>query len=118
MKIPAYYGFWHHLGNWLLKVSSWLVLLFLILPILVIVPLSFNAEPFFSFTEGMLTLDPEAYSLRWYREILNDPKWILAIKNSFIIGIFATVLATVLGTCAAVGLARDDMPYRLSLIHI
>lgn len=112
MKIPAYYGFWHHLGNWLLKVSSWLVLLFLILPILVIVPLSFNAEPFFSFTEGMLTLDPEAYSLRWYREILNDPKWILAIKNSFVIGIFATVLATVLGTCAAVGLARDDMPYR------
>jgi len=112
MKIPAYYGFWHHLGNWLLKVSSWLVLLFLILPILVIVPLSFNAEPFFSFTEGMLTLDPEAYSLRWYREILNDPKWILAIKNSFVIGIFATILATVLGTCAAVGLARDDMPYR------
>ncbi|PZR48055.1 MAG: polyamine ABC transporter permease, partial [Ectopseudomonas oleovorans] len=68
MKIPAYYGFWHHLGHWLLKASSWLVLLFLILPILVIVPLSFNAEPFFSFTEGMLTLDPEAYSLRWYRE--------------------------------------------------
>jgi putative spermidine/putrescine transport system permease protein len=42
MKIPAYYGFWHHLGAWLLKTSSWLVLLFLILPILVIVPLSFN----------------------------------------------------------------------------
>ena len=98
MKIPAYYGFWHHLGNWLLKASSWLVLLFLILPILVIVPLSFNAEPFFSFTEGMLTLDPEAYSLRWYREIFNDPKWILAIKNSFFIGILSTILATILGT--------------------
>jgi putative spermidine/putrescine transport system permease protein len=112
MKIPAYYGFWHHLGNWLLKVSSWLVLLFLILPILVIVPLSFNAEPFFSFTEGMLTLDPEAYSLRWYREIFNDPKWILAIKNSFFIGILSTILATILGTCAAVGLARDEMPFR------
>ena len=40
MKIPAYYGFWHHLGAWLLKTSSWLVLLFLILPILVIIPLS------------------------------------------------------------------------------
>ena len=112
MKIPAYYGFWHHLGNWLLKVSSWLVLLFLILPILVIVPLSFNAEPFFSFTEDMLTLDPEAYSLRWYREILDDPKWILAIKNSFFIGILSTILATILGTCAAVGLARDEMPFR------
>ncbi|MDP3978473.1 MAG: ABC transporter permease, partial [Pseudomonas sp.] len=48
----------------------------------------------------------------WYREIFNDPKWILAIQNSFMIGIFATLLATILGTCAAVGLARDDMPYR------
>ncbi|PZR32627.1 MAG: polyamine ABC transporter permease, partial [Ectopseudomonas oleovorans] len=77
-----------------------------------IVPLSFNAEPFFSFTEGMLTLDPEAYSLRWYREVFNDPKWILAIKNSFFIGILSTILATILGTCAAIGLARDEMPFR------
>jgi putative spermidine/putrescine transport system permease protein len=76
------------------------------------VPLSFNVEPFFSFTEGMLTLQPEAYSLRWYSAIFSDDKWLLAIKNSFLIGIFATLIATVLGTCAAVGLARDDMPMR------
>ena len=112
MKIPAYYGFWHHLGSWLLKTSSWLVLLFLIMPILVIIPLSFNVEPFFSFTEGMLTFQPEAYSLRWYTAIFTDDKWLLAIKNSFVIGFFATLLATILGTCAAVGLARDDMPAR------
>ncbi|MCQ4318680.1 ABC transporter permease [Stutzerimonas stutzeri] len=112
MKTPSYYGFWHHLGNWLLKTSSWLVLLFLILPILVIVPLSFNSEPFFSFTEGMLTLQPDAWSLRWYEQVFTDARWLLAIKNSFIIGFFATLLATVLGTCAAVGLARDDMPLR------
>mgnify|MGYP003639921952 FL=1 len=111
-KIPAYYGFWYHLGSWLLKTSSWLVLLFLIMPILVIIPLSFNVEPFFSFTEGMLTFQPEAYSLRWYSAIFSDDKWLLAIKNSFLIGFFATLLATVLGTCAAVGLARDDMPMR------
>lgn len=112
MKTPSYYGFWHHLGSWLLKTSSWLVLLFLILPILVIVPLSFNSEPFFSFTEGMLRLQPEAWSLRWYEQVFNDPRWLLAIKNSFIIGFFATLLATVLGTCAAVGLAREEMPLR------
>lgn len=111
-KVPAYFGFWHRLGGRLLQAGSWLVLLFLILPILVIVPLSFNTEPFFSFTEGMLTLQPEAYSLRWYRQVFNDPRWILAIQNSFIIGIFATLIATVLGTCAAVGLARDHMPMR------
>ncbi len=111
-KIPAYFGFWHRLGGWLLQLSSWLVLLLLILPILVIVPLSFNVEPFFSFTEGMLRLEAEAYSLRWYRAIFDDPKWILAIQNSFFIGFFATLIATALGTCAAVGLARDEMPMR------
>ncbi|KHL68363.1 MULTISPECIES: ABC transporter permease [Pseudomonas] len=109
---PAYYGFWHHLGRLLLRLGAWLVLLFLILPILVIVPLSFNVEPFFSFTEGMLTLQPEAYSLRWYEQVFSDPRWRLAIRNSFIIGLFATALATVLGTCAALGLARADMPMR------
>ncbi|MFI8481932.1 ABC transporter permease [Pseudomonas sp. NPDC078700] len=111
-KAPAYFGFWYRLGNWLLKSTSWLVLFFLIMPILVIIPLSFNVEPFFSFTKGMLTFQPEAYSLRWYSAIFSDPKWILAIKNSFFIGICATLIATALGTCAAVGLARDDMPAR------
>ncbi|HLT03575.1 MAG TPA: ABC transporter permease [Pseudomonas sp.] len=112
MSMPTYYNLWQRLGAWLIRFSAWLVLLFLILPVLVIVPLSFNVEPFFSFTEGMITLQPEAYSLRWYREIFSDPRWMLAIRNSFIIGIFATLVATVLGTCAAIGLARDDMPAR------
>lgn len=112
MSMPTYYNVWQRLGAWLIRFSAWLVLLFLILPILVIVPLSFNVEPFFSFTEGMVTLQPEAWSLRWYREIFSDPRWMLAIRNSFIIGIFATLVATVLGTCAAIGLARDDMPAR------
>ena len=111
-KAPAYFGFWFRLGTWLLKSTSWLVLFFLIMPILVIIPLSFNVEPFFSFTKGMLTFQPEAYSMRWYSAIFSDPKWVLAIKNSFFIGICATVIATALGTCAAVGLARDDMPAR------
>lgn len=82
------------------------------LPIIVIIPLSFNVEPFFSFTEGMLALDPEAYSLKWYAEIWNDDKWLLAIKNSFIIGIFATLIATVLGTLAAIGLSNPAMPWQ------
>ncbi|WP_010489443.1 ABC transporter permease [Pseudomonas sp. S9] len=111
-KAPAYFGFWYRLGSWLLKSTSWLVLFFLIMPILAIIPLSFNTEPFFSFTKGMLTFQPEAYSLRWYSAIFSDPKWILAIQNSFFIGICATIIATALGTCAAVGLARDDMPAR------
>jgi putative spermidine/putrescine transport system permease protein len=80
--------------------------------VFVVIPLSFNAEPFFSFTKGMLTLQPEAYSLRWYAGILDDPNWITAIKNSFLIAIFATIIATTLGTLAAVALASGNLPFR------
>lgn len=112
---PLYYTVWHKLGVWAIRLTAAAVLFFLILPIVIIVPLSFNSEPFFSFTEGMLTFQPGAYSLRWYEEILENPNWILAIKNSFIIGIFATILATTLGTIAAVGLASPDMPFKRTI---
>ena len=85
---------------------------FLLAPILVIVPLSFNAEPYFTFTEGMLRLDPEAWSLRWYESIAEDEAWRRALVNSLIIGVAATVLATTLGTLAALGLASPSMPGR------
>ena len=89
-----------------------LVLVFLVAPILVIVPLSFNAEPYFTFTEGMLRLDPDAYSLRWYREIIENEAWTRSLVNSLVIGVSATVLATALGTLAALGLASPAMPAR------
>ena len=89
-----------------------LVLVFLVAPILVIVPLSFNAEPYFTFTEGMLRLDPEAYSLRWYREIAQNEVWTRSLVNSLVIGVSATFLATALGTLAALGLASPEMPSR------
>ncbi|NRA86581.1 MAG: ABC transporter permease [Rhizobiales bacterium] len=111
-KFPAYYSIWHKLGHYGLQYSANLVLAFLILPILVIIPLSFNVEPYFTFTEGMVTFDPDAYSLRWYEGMINDPNWRLAIKNSLIIGVFATLIATILGTMAAVGLSSKNMPYK------
>ena len=89
-----------------------LVFVFLVAPIVVIVPLSFNAEPYFTFTEGMLRLDPEAYSLRWYREILENEVWTRSLVNSLVIGVSATALATTLGTLAALGLASAAMPAR------
>lgn len=88
------------------------VLVFLIAPILVILPLSFNAEPYFTFTEGMLRLDPEAWSLRWYTEVVTDEAWSGALANSLIVGTAATALATFLGTLAALGLSSPHMPAR------
>ena len=85
---------------------------FLLVPLVVMLPLSFNAEPYFTFTEGMLRLDAEAFSLRWYREVAGDPVWRRALANSLLIGSAATVLATALGTLAAMGLASRAMPAR------
>lgn len=101
-----------------LKVVAFAILGFLIAPILVIIPLSFNAEPFFTFTRGMVQLDPSAYSLKWYKAIFTSANWILAIKNSFFIGIIATIIATILGTLAAIGMSRPEMPLRRFLTAV
>lgn len=114
-KLPDYFTAWHILGHYGLRLIAFGVLAFLMLPILIIIPLSFNAEPFFSFTSGMLAFEPSAYSTRWYQAILEDQKWILAIQNSFIIGAAAASLATVLGTIAAVGLSSPAMPFKRAI---
>ena len=94
------------------------VFIFLIAPILVIVPLSFNAEPYFTFTPGMLRGDPDAFSLRWYESVATDAQWQRALLNSLGIGICATILATVLGSLAALGLANPAMPARSLVMGI
>lgn len=115
-KFPRYYTPIQKLGSLSLSATAYIVLAFLMLPILVIIPLSFNAEPFFTFTDGMLALDPDAYSIKWYMQILSDDKWLLAIKNSFFIGICATLIATVLGTLAAIGMSNSDMPFQRAIM--
>ncbi|MBS0246465.1 MAG: ABC transporter permease [Proteobacteria bacterium] len=84
-----------------LYVTSGLVLFFLMAPILAIVPLSFNSGTF-------LTYPLEGLSLRWYHAFLASEQWMRALRNSFIIGISSAVLATALGTLAALGLTRAD----------
>ena len=105
-------------GHALHLVFCTLVFVFLIAPILVVVPLSFNVEPYFTFTEGMLRFDPSAYSLRWYATVLGDESWLRALANSLIIGVSATVLATVLGTLAALGLSNPAMPARPAVMGL
>ncbi len=95
-----------------LRVACTLIFVFLIAPIFVIIPLSFNAEPYFTFTSGMLAFDPDAYSLRWYQDFWNSREWTHSLQNSFIIAIASTILATTLGTLAALGLSRPHMPLR------
>lgn len=116
--LPSYAGPLETTWYYTFRIICGLILLFLIAPILVVMPLSFNAEPYFSFTPGMLTFDPDAYSIRWYEDILNNKQWIHSAKNSVIVAFFATILATTLGTVAALGLSRPEMPYRSAIMGL
>ncbi|WP_419905665.1 ABC transporter permease [Kiloniella sp.] len=112
MAVPSYAGPLERAWYYGFRGICALIFIFLITPILIIVPLSFNVEPYFSFTEGMLTLDPEAYSLKWYEDFFTSDRWQESIKNSVIVAFFATILSTSLGTIAALGLSRSELPYK------
>ncbi|MBL4626865.1 MAG: ABC transporter permease [Roseicyclus sp.] len=71
-KLPPYATFGQRLWFYGFRVICGIIFFFLIAPIVTIIPLSFNAEDFFTFTPGMLALDPEAYSLRHYRAFFGD----------------------------------------------
>jgi putative spermidine/putrescine transport system permease protein len=88
-----------------------LVLLFLVAPILTIVPLSFSSGAFFFYPLPGL-------SLRWYEDFFTSTFWLPALRNSLIVGVSATVLATALGTLAALGLWRARFPAQALVLAI
>jgi putative spermidine/putrescine transport system permease protein len=136
LNLPPYASGREVLWFYMFRSFCGAVFVFLITPIIILIPLSFNQEPYFSFTPGMLSLKPEAFSTRWYLDILvngmsapdavvgwwsdmwNNAQWIRSIRNSFFIGIWATLLATGLGTLAAVGLSRSEMPWRRPIMAL
>ena len=113
---PWNYRVWHY--TYLFFCG--LVFFFLIAPLFVILPLSFNAEQYIHFSAKMLALDPEGFSLRWYEDMIYGTKnpWGLATKNSLIIAFFATIGSTLLGTVAALGLSSRHMPYKAAFMAL
>ena len=85
----------------LLAIFAILVFIFLIAPILAILPLSFNDSTF-------LVYPMRGFTLHWYADVFASEKWRLAVQNSFLIGIPAACVATALGTLAAIGLSLAD----------
>ncbi|PWE30537.1 polyamine ABC transporter permease [Maritimibacter sp. 55A14] len=116
--VPIYYTapqvLWH---NTYLFICG-LIFFFLIAPIVTILPLSFNAEMFFTFTPKMLALDPEGYSLRHYRDFFSNPDWQQALANSVKIAPLATLLSVSFGTLAAIGLSQEHVPFRRPIMAI
>lgn len=81
----------------LLATTTIAVLAFLVAPIVVVFPVSLSSGE-------LLTLPVPGYSLRWYEDFFTSSQWLLATKNSFIVGMATAVLATALGTLGALGL--------------
>jgi putative spermidine/putrescine transport system permease protein len=100
---PAYATPLDKLGWWLLRIVAIGVLGFLLLPILVIVPLSFSESSF-------LVYPITGWSLKWYQSLVASAEWRRAAANSFIVAPAATVIATTLGTLAATGLVHTRFP--------
>ena len=94
------------------------IFVFLITPILVVLPLSFNAQDFFTFTPEMLRFDPEGYSLKHYRDFFTNNEWQRSFKNSLIIAPIATIISVSLGTLAAIGLSQSHVPGKQAIMAV
>lgn len=105
---------WHYT----FRVICGAILVFLITPIIVVMPLSFNAENFFTFTPEMLRFDPAGYSLKHYRDFFTNDDWQNAVWNSIKIAPAATLLSVTFGTLAAIGLSQPHVPFRRAIMAI
>lgn len=99
MALPAHATFADRVWYYGARILCYGVLLFLVLPILVIVPISFSSG-------NLLAFPLPGLSFRWYETILASPAWMDAARNSLIVGTASTVLSMILGTMAAIGLSR------------
>ncbi|HRL21397.1 MAG TPA: ABC transporter permease [Alcaligenes sp.] len=94
----------------ILAVYFWLIVLFLLLPIFVVIPMSLTAG-------DLLRFPPEDWGLRWYREFFASHSWVQATWLSVKIAVIASLLATATGTLTVIALDRRDLPLRSALLH-
>jgi mannopine transport system permease protein len=87
------------LARWLLIGGCSLILLFVALPTLIVVPVSFSATEYLSFP-------PQDITFHWYQEFLTDPDWIRATLLSLQIAVVVAALSVVIGTMAALAMVR------------
>ena len=116
MSLPAYASIGEKIRHYAYLTFCGLVFFFLIAPIIIIIPLSFNAQDFFTFTPAMLALDPAGYSLKHYQDFLTNADWQNALRNSAQIAPAATLLSVAFGTLAAIGLSQPHVPFRRTIM--
>ena len=116
--LPPYASTGQKVWYYSFRVICGLIFFFLIAPIVVIIPLSFNAQDFFTFTPEMLALKPEGYSLKHYEDFFTNANWQQALWNSVRIAPMATILSVSFGTLAAIGLSQPHVPFRRAIMAI
>jgi putative spermidine/putrescine transport system permease protein len=87
-----------------------LVLLYLILPVLIIVPMSFSSARFLSFP-------PPSLSLRWYQEYIGNSTWMQATRVTATVAVLTVLIATPLGVAAAYAISNSKLRI-MRLIHM
>ena len=109
MGVPVYATTGQRIWYYSFRVICGLIFFFLIAPIMVIIPLSFNAENFFTFTPEMLVLDPAGFSTKHYEDFFTNSDWQLALRNSlkiaFGIGIIMFLVLALAGEALLVIIA-------------
>ena len=117
-KLQPYLSSSQVLWHYLFRVICGVIFIFLIMPILVVMPLSFNSQDFFTFTPEMLKFEPEGYSLKHYRDFFTNNEWQRSFKNSLLIAPVATLVSVSLGTLAAIGLSQSHVPFKRVIMAI
>ncbi len=118
MDLPPYATTGQRIWFYAFRVICGLIFFFLIAPIVVVMPLSFSSQDFFTFTPEMLAFKAEGYSLKHYMDFFTNPDWQQALANSVKIAPAATVISVGLGTLAAVGLSQSHVPFRRAIMAI
>lgn len=96
-------------GTWAVRILGGLVICTLILPILVVIVISFSKASY-------LTFPPPGWSLQWYEKFFSDSNWMTAFWNSLGIAALSAAIAVTLGATAALGIVRSEIRYKSALM--
>ncbi|EKX56155.1 hypothetical protein D516_3215 [Rhodobacter sp. AKP1] len=96
-------------GTWTVRALGFLIICTLILPILVVIIISFSEASY-------LTFPPPGWSLKWYEKFFSDSNWMTAFWNSLGIAALSAVIAVTLGASAAMGIVRSEIRYKSALM--
>ena len=87
--------------NFFYKIYYWIVIIFLLFPLIIVIPISLVDSKYLQFP-------PRSFSLRWYENYFNDPNFFVSTLNSIYLGFFSSIIATIIGTMAALALSKNN----------